>query len=970
MQELEEILSLLFIIISKSKKVLIFKHKCSVVASTLDDIKIALIKYYPKDRLQNEELIKIKNYLNNISNIIDMFSSSNYIWSFIQADQPFKQITDINEIISKINQSLHNIGITSSFNLPLEEIYHDLDQIDNILYNTLQLINKRRVDIEEYFKQTSQETFLQTSDEDNRNELNKYPKFKKKVTDFSYDMSQTIDEDTVFTYYKGTWLENQQNVAIANLKDKSIFKRLLSVLTLIDHPNVETLIGAYIDNSNITIVTNRDGLQLYNLIYLNHLHDQISIESGDQTILAFKIAQAMSYLHSQNIIHRNLHSSNIYVTKKLNKENRYEISPTVSGFKNSRLIPERSSFGMSNLNINSAIPVSSFTAPELDDGNYDEKVDVFAFAGILYEMLTGHPPFGSEPGYKVIELLKNGERPTLPSNISQDLKDLIEICWEQKPEARFSFDEVIEFMMTNKIIFPLDQPKSDLVLDFYKSNSIKSNIVYQCLDTFKMIMKFIERADQYRFEFLRIRPIINHYKYLFMSKFSGKQSLNTNEIGKILDYRLVINDLRKLICEQKNNFIKERLNAYLDNPSENYFSVTKVTTNLNSLMDKLYLSMKLFGFDEVEKYQQNIDDIVFDYRELELFLKRYIYPDGTSPFERQIEDINLFKSELKLDETYTKEAINRRLKDLFSPFKKFELNRSNFSEPIMHDSKSGSTCRIFQALYFKMNEIVAIKELTSYVQNCDIQLVFLRREIGYLTQLEHKYIADFIGYSMSNIDNSVWLVFKYYQYSLFDRLYIVDILSPEERTKVAFKIAKGMNFIHSQKILHLDLKPSNIMMEGNEPKIIDFGFSSPDIYEFNKKLKVGTSNYMAPEVFSLEECYDSKADVYSFAMMLLELTTKKVPFADKNGDEIMKVVKNGFEPNFDRDVHLGLQNIIRDGLKRDPKERPTFEMIINRMIAEKVCFPGSNDVEITKFYESKFTPKGRNNMKKFHSFKI
>ena len=142
------------------------------------------------------------------------------------------------------------------------------------------------------------------------------------------------------------------------LKDNSLFKRLLAVLATIDHPYIEKFIGAYINKTKIFLITDRTGINLSRLFENRAL---FPIDEGDKTILAFKVAQAISYLHSRSIMHRNLIPTNIYVGKS------DEIIPKIIGFRNSRFIPKENSIEMISLSIDSKAPVSYFTAPKLED---------------------------------------------------------------------------------------------------------------------------------------------------------------------------------------------------------------------------------------------------------------------------------------------------------------------------------------------------------------------------------------------------------------------------------------------------------------------------------------------------------------------------------------------------------------------------------------------------------------------------
>lgn len=91
-----------------------------------------------------------------------------------------------------------------------------------------------------------------------------------------------------------------------------------------------------------------------------------------------------------------------------------------------------------------------------------------------------------------------------------------------------------------------------------------------------------------------------------------------------------------------------------------------------------------------------------------------------------------------------------------------------------------------------------------------------------------------------------------------------------------------MKYIHSQNVVHRDLKPDNILLDENfYPRISDFGSSSianSNISQYIMKSQEGTPLYMPPEVFE-NESYDYKVDVYSFSLIAYELLTGNRPFS-------------------------------------------------------------------------------------------
>lgn len=98
--------------------------------------------------------------------------------------------------------------------------------------------------------------------------------------------------------------------------------------------------------------------------------------------------------------------------------------------------------------------------------------------------------------------------------------------------------------------------------------------------------------------------------------------------------------------------------------------------------------------------------------------------------------------------------------------------------------------------------------------------------------------------------------------------------------KLALDIAHGMNYLHSQGILHRDLKSDNLLLgEDMRVKVADFGISCLENHSGSPKGFTGTYRWMAPEMIN-EKQHTKKVDVYSFAIVLWELLTALTPFHD------------------------------------------------------------------------------------------
>jgi serine/threonine protein kinase len=137
----------------------------------------------------------------------------------------------------------------------------------------------------------------------------------------------------------------------------------------------------------------------------------------------------MRYLHSKGIIHRDLKPENII----LDDDRR----PRITDFACTRLYEA----GVTSSSGGNAV----YMAPEVPEGNYDEKADVYSFGLLAYEIITGNIVFDGADS-RVFLKLQTGWRPEIPGNVSIAAKDLIAKCWVRDRQSRPMFAQIEKFM--------------------------------------------------------------------------------------------------------------------------------------------------------------------------------------------------------------------------------------------------------------------------------------------------------------------------------------------------------------------------------------------------------------------------------------------------------------------------------------------------------------------------------------------
>lgn len=105
--------------------------------------------------------------------------------------------------------------------------------------------------------------------------------------------------------------------------------------------------------------------------------------------------------------------------------------------------------------------------------------------------------------------------------------------------------------------------------------------------------------------------------------------------------------------------------------------------------------------------------------------------------------------------------------------------------------------------------------------------------------------------------------------------------TPIKSAKLVLSLAKGLENLHRNNLLHLDLKPDNLIVtHGPTLKMIDFGISwSPD----HRRSEPGTPGYAPPEQWYQDKHIDQRADQFSASVVLYQMLTKQIPYDNLGG---------------------------------------------------------------------------------------
>ncbi|XP_044511908.1 serine/threonine-protein kinase STY46-like isoform X3 [Mangifera indica] len=188
---------------------------------------------------------------------------------------------------------------------------------------------------------------------------------------------------------------------------------------------------------------------------------------------------------------------------------------------------------------------------------------------------------------------------------------------------------------------------------------------------------------------------------------------------------------------------------------------------------------------------------------------------------------------------------------------------------------SGSCGELYRGFY--LGQDVAVKVLRSEHLNDALADEFAQ-EVAILQEVQHRNVVRFIG-ACTKCPH-LCIVTEYMPGgSLYDYLHKNhNVLKLSQLLRFAIDICKGMEYLHQNNIIHRDLKTANLLMDTQKVvKVADFGVARFQSQGGVMTAETGTYRWMAPEVINHLQ-YDQKADVFSFAIVLWELVTAKVPY--------------------------------------------------------------------------------------------
>ncbi|KAG0763658.1 hypothetical protein G6F57_007081 [Rhizopus arrhizus] len=233
----------------------------------------------------------------------------------------------------------------------------------------------------------------------------------------------------------------------------------------------------------------------------------------------------------------------------------------------------------------------------------------------------------------------------------------------------------------------------------------------------------------------------------------------------------------------------------------------------------------------------------------------------------------------------------------------------------------GQFGEVFGGLNMDTGEYVAIKRIKRTEMNCDDM-----NEVDLLKHLNHEHIVRYKGFSKDNI--YINIILEYVEMgSLLHNIKAFGKFPEKLAASYTYKILSGLHYLHSQQVIHCDLKAANILTtKTGSLKLTDFGVS------LNMKMKddettgepAGTPNWMAPEIIKLAGA-STKSDIWSLGCTIVEMLTGKPPYADMHSFAALYKIVEDEEPPIPKSLKLSAEaeEFLLSCFRKNPDDRPS-----------------------------------------------
>lgn len=236
----------------------------------------------------------------------------------------------------------------------------------------------------------------------------------------------------------------------------------------------------------------------------------------------------------------------------------------------------------------------------------------------------------------------------------------------------------------------------------------------------------------------------------------------------------------------------------------------------------------------------------------------------------------------------------------------------------------GGMGEVYRAEDLRLGQSVALKFLPASLLKSEDAVARFHREVRLARQVSHPNVCRV--FDVGEADGQTFLSMEYVDgEDLASLMRRIGRLPADKALDIARQLCAGLAAAHEHGIVHCDLKPANIMLDGRgRVRITDFGLAAISFEADASDARAGTPAYMSPEQISGGEI-TPQSDLYSIGLVLYEVFTGKRPFDAKTFDEMVRQREKStptLPSQYVKEIDPLVERVIMRCLERDPSKRP------------------------------------------------